>query len=52
MLIIQMTENKLVKTVTDSVVLVGLSAFMGWVSKKVLKETITGDPSANIMNYF
>ena len=51
MLIIQMTENKLVKTVTDSVVLVGLSAFMGWVSKKALKETITGDPSTSIMNY-
>ena len=47
-----MTEqSKLVKTVTDAAVLVGLSAGIGWVGKKVLKETFTGDPSLNVMNY-
>ena len=47
-----MTEqNKLVKTVTDAAVLVGLSAGVGWVGKKVLKESFTNDPSSNYMNY-
>ena len=46
-----MAENKLVKTVTDSVVLVGLSTGMGWLAKKALRETVTGDPSTSIMNY-
>ena len=45
------SENKLVKTVTDAAVLVGLSAGIGWVGKKVLKESFTGDPSLNVMNY-
>ena len=44
-------QNKIVKTVTDAAVLVGLSAGIGWVVKKVLKETFTGDPSASFMNY-
>ena len=44
-------QSKLVKTVTDAAVLVGLSAGIGWVGKKVLKETFTGDPSLNVMNY-
>ena len=34
MLIIQMTENKLVKTVSDSVVLVGLSIWDGLAGQK------------------
>ena len=45
------SENKLVKTVTDAAVLVGLSAGIGWVGKKVLKESFTNDPSSNVMNY-
>ena len=44
-------ENKLVKTVTDAAVLVGLSAGVGWVGKKVLKESFTNDPSSNYMNF-
>ena len=44
-------QSKLVKTVTDAAVLIGLSAGIGWVGKKVLKETFTGDPSLNVMNY-
>ena len=47
-----MTEqSKLVKTVTDAAVLVGIAAAIGWVGKKVLKESLTGDPSTNFMNY-
>ena len=44
-------QSKLVQTVTDAAVLVGLSAGIGWVGKKVLKESFTGDPSSNVMNY-
>ena len=44
-------QNKLVQTVTDAAVLVGLSAAIGWVGKKVLKESLTSDPSTNFMNY-
>ena len=46
-----MAENKLVKTVTGSVVLVGLSTGMGWLAKKALKESFIGDPSTSIMNF-
>ena len=44
-------QSKLVQTVTGAAVLVGLSAGIGWVGKKVLKESFTGDPSTNVMNY-
>ena len=44
-------QSKIVKTVTKAAVLAGLSAVIGWVVKKVLKETFTGDPSASFMNY-
>ena len=33
------TENKLVKTVTDSAVVIGLSAGVGYVAKKMMKES-------------
>ena len=46
-----MSENKLVKTVTDAAVLVGLSAGVGYVAKKAIRESFTSDPSSNIMNY-
>ena len=44
-------RSKLVQTVIDAAVLVGLSAGIGWVGKKVLKESFTNDPSSNVMNY-
>ena len=44
-------QNKLVKMVTDSAVLVGLSAGVGYLAKKILKENFLGDPSSNVMNY-
>ena len=44
-------QNKLVKMVTDSAVLVGLTAAVGYLAKKILKENFLGDPSSNVMNY-
>ena len=42
-------QNKLVKMVTDSAVLVGLTAAVGYLAKKILKENFLGDPSSNVM---
>ena len=51
-LVTKMSEqNKLVKMVTDSAVLVGLTAGVGYLAKKILKENFLGDPSSNVMNY-
>ena len=44
-------QNKFIKMVTDSAVLVGLSAGVGYLAKKILKENFLGDPSSNVMNY-
>ena len=44
-------QNKLVKMVTDSAVLVGLSAGVGYLAKKILKENFLDNPSSNVMNY-
>jgi len=46
-----MFDNKHVKTIMDAATLTGLAAGIGWASKKVLKEDLTGNPSANVMNY-
>jgi len=46
-----MSDNKVVKTIMDAATLTGLAAGIGWASKKVLKEEVTANPSANIMNY-
>ena len=46
-----MSDNKLVKTITDAATLTGLVAGIGWVAKKVLKENFTSDPSSSAMNY-
>jgi hypothetical protein len=45
------TNNKLVKTVMDSAVVVGLAAGIGYVAKKMLKENFLGDPSSSLANY-
>ena len=44
-------QSKLVQTAMDAAMLVGLSAAIGWVGRKVLKEPFIGDPSSNITNY-
>ena len=46
-----MSDNKLVKTIMDAATLTGLAAGIGWIGKKVVKETLTSDPSSNVMNY-
>ena len=46
-----MSDNKLVKTITDAATLTGLVADIGWVAKKVVKENFTFDPSISAMNY-
>jgi len=46
-----MDNNKLVKTVMESAVLVGLAAGIGYVGKKMLKENFLGDPSSSLSNY-
>jgi len=46
-----MSDNKLAKTIMDAATLTGLAAAIGWASKKVLKEEVTANPSANVMNY-
>ena len=46
-----MSDNKLVKTITDAATLTGLVAGIGWVAKKVVKENFTSDPSSSAMNY-
>jgi len=46
-----MSDNKLVKTVTDAATLTGLATGIGWAAKKVVKENFTSDPSSSAMNY-
>ena len=46
-----MSDNKLVKTIMDAAALTGLVAGIGFISKKVIKENLTSDPSSNVMNY-
>ena len=46
-----MSDNKLVKTVTDAAVLVGISTGVGYVAKKAMRESFISDPSSSIMNY-
>ena len=46
-----MSNNKLVTAVTDAATLTGLAAGIGWIAKKVVKETFTADPSSDVMNY-
>lgn len=42
------TETKLVKTAIDAAVIVGIAAGVGYVGKKVLKESFLSDPSASL----
>ena len=46
-----MSDNKLVKAITDAATITGLVAGIGWIAKKVVKEPFTSDPSSNVMNY-
>ena len=46
-----MSDNKLVKTIMDAATLTGLAAGIGWIAKKVVRESFTADPSSNVMTY-
>ena len=46
-----MSDNKLVKTIMDAATLTGISAGIGWIGKKAVKESFTSDPSSIVMNY-
>ena len=46
-----MFDNKLVKTIMDAATLTSFATGIGWLSKKVVKENMTADPSANVMSY-
>ena len=46
-----MSDNKVVKTLTDAATITRIAASYGWVAKKVVKEPMTYDPSTNLMNY-
>ena len=44
-------KNKLVKSFMDASIIVGLTAGIGYLGKKILKENFLGDPSASLGNY-
>ena len=44
-------ENKFIKIITDAAVLMGLTAGVGYLGKKLLKENYIGDTRSEIMNY-
>ena len=46
----KMSDNKLVKTLTDATAITGLAAGIGFLARKVIKEPMTSDPSTNLMN--
>ena len=48
-----MSENKVVKIVTDSAVIVVIAGGLGYVGKKVLreKESLIGDPFSSVMDF-
>ena len=46
-----MSENKLVKTVLGSAVIIGIASGIGWLGRRTLKEKLTDDPSTSLANY-
>ena len=46
-----MSDNKLVKSLLDAAPITGLVAGIGWIGKKNIKENLTADPCASLMNY-
>ena len=44
-------SNKLIKALMDASVITGLTAGIGYLGKKVLKENFLGDPSSSLGNY-
>jgi len=46
-----MSENKIVKIITDASVVVGIAAGIGYIGKKTMKESFINDPSTSLPNY-
>ena len=46
-----MADNKLVKSIIDAATITGLVAGIGFLGRKIIKEDLTKDPSANLMNF-
>jgi len=46
-----MDNNKMVKIIMESAIVVGLAAGIGYLGKKMLKENFLGDPSSSLGNY-
>ena len=46
-----MSDNKLVKTLTDAATVTGLAAGIGFHARKVIKEPMTSDPSSSLIHY-
>ena len=46
-----MSDNKLLKMIEDAATLTGLAAGVSWISRNVVKENFTADPSSDVMNY-
>ena len=44
-------ENKLIKSVTEAAVVIGIASVVGYIAKKSIKENFLGDPSTSITNY-
>jgi len=44
-------ENKIVKTTMDAAVVVGIASAVGYIGKKILKESFINDPSSSLTNY-
>ena len=44
-------ENKFIKSLMESSVLVGISTGVGYIAKNMMKEPLISDPSSNLMNY-
>ena len=46
-----MSENKMIKTITDASVVIGIAAGVGYIGKKTMKESFINDPSTSLPNY-
>jgi len=44
-------ENKLIKSITDAALVVGIASAIGYVGKKAMKESFINDPSSSLTNY-
>ena len=46
-----MSDNKLVKSIMDAATITGLVAGIGFLGRKIIKEDLTKDPRADLMNF-